>query len=398
MSEYDATSTTGASVGVVTKRFVTLGEPPHALRLQCGREFGPFTLAYETYGELAPGGDNAVLVCHALTGDSHAAGLYAADDAKPGWWDIMIGPGKPIDTTKYFVICSNVIGGCMGSSGPASPRPGSDEFWGMDFPVVTIGDMVCAQKLLLDHLGVTRLLSVVGGSVGGMQVLEWSVRFPEMVASAVPLATTTEHSALAIAFNEVARQAIMADPDWQNGAYYGGAFPDYGLAVARMIGHVTYLSDAAMRRKFGRNLQDRCELSYSFAPEVPEFQVESYLRHQGKKFVERFDANSFLYLTKAADYFSLGRGWGEGSLVTAFSRAKCRYLVASFTSDWLYPTYQSKAMVQAMKKNGLEVSFCEVAADLGHDAFLLPSPRLNEFLTGFLASTLARVRGGTGAL
>jgi len=395
MSEYDVTSLVGGSVGRVEKRFATLAEPPHPLRLECGREIGPVTLAYETWGELSPEGDNCVLVCHALTGDSHAAGYYTSEDQKPGWWDIMIGPGKPIDTDRYFVVCSNVLGSCMGSTGPASIKPGTDEFWGMDFPIVTIGDMVEAQRLLLDHLGVKRLLSVVGGSVGGMQVLEWSVRYPERVASAIPLATTCEHSALAIAFNEVARQAIMADPAWNEGAYHGGPFPDYGLAVARMVGHVTYLSDEAMRRKFGRNLQDRCSLTYRFEP---EFQVESYLRHQGRKFTERFDANTFLYLTKAADYFSLAQAWGGGSLTRAFSRATCRYLVASFTSDWLYPTYQSRAMVQAMKKNGLQVSFCEITADLGHDAFLLPSARLNSLITGFLTDTLARVREGGDAL
>lgn len=389
MSEYEVEAMVGGSAGRVEKRFVTLGER-EPLRLECGRELGPFTLAYETWGELAPARDNCVLICHALTGDSHAAGYYAQDDKKPGWWDIMIGPGKPIDTDRYFVVCSNVLGGCMGSSGPSSVNPATGAPWAMDFPVVTMGDMVQAQRLLLEHLGVTRLLAVAGGSVGGMQVLEWSVRYPDMVASAIPLATTCEHSALAIAFNEVSRQAIMADPAWNGGSYYGATPPEYGLAVARMIGHVTYLSDEAMRRKFGRNLQDRCGLTYRFEP---EFQVESYLRHQGRKFVERFDANSFLYLTKAADYFSLQATWGDGSLVKAFARAACRYLVVSFTSDWLYPTYQSKAMVQAMKKNGLDVSFCEITADLGHDAFLLPSARLNSLVSNFLAVTQARERG-----
>ncbi len=389
MSEYEVESLSGGSAGRVEKRFVTLGDP-EPLGLECGRSLGPFTLAYETWGDLSPARDNCVLICHALTGDSHAAGYYSEEDRKPGWWDIMIGPGKPIDTTKYFVVCSNVIGGCMGSTGPSSLNPATGAPWAMDFPVVTMGDMVKAQKLLLDHLGVSRLLAVVGGSVGGMQVLEWAVRYPGMVAAAIPLATTCEHSALAIAFNEVARQAIMADPAWNGGNYYGAALPEYGLAVARMVGHVTYLSDEAMRKKFGRSLQDRCGLSYRFEP---EFQVESYLRHQGRKFVERFDANAFLYMTKAADYFSLQQAWGDGSLVNAFARAACRFLVVSFTSDWLYPTYQSKAMVQAMKKNGLDVSFCEITADLGHDAFLLPSARLNSLVGNFLAVTQARERG-----
>ncbi|MFW6237172.1 MAG: homoserine O-acetyltransferase MetX, partial [Desulfosudaceae bacterium] len=257
---------------------------------------------------------------------------------------------------------------------------------GLDFPVVTIGDMVKAQRVLLDHLGIRRLLSVIGGSVGGMQALEWAMRYPEMVESVIPLATTTRHSALAIAFNEVARQAIMADPAWNRGDYYGGRKPDLGLAVARMIGHITYLSDEAMRQKFGRRLQDRSDLSFEFDA---DFQVESYLRHQGARFVERFDANSFLYVTKAADYFDLEKQYGDGSAVQAFARARARFLVVSFTSDWLYPTYQSRAMVTALKKNGLNVSFCEIEADAGHDAFLLPNDRLSALMRGFLNSVAA---------
>ena len=283
----------------------------------------------------------------------------------------MIGPGKPIDTDTYFVICSNVLGGCMGSTGPASTNPATGGPWGTAFPVVTIGDMVQAQAALASHLGVERLLSVVGGSMGGMQVLEWAVRYPDRVASAITLATTTKHSALAIAFNEVARQAIMADPKWLGGGYSDHEPPGTGLAVARMIGHITYLSDEAMRKKFDRRLQDRCDLGFEFGV---DFQVESYLRHQGRKFVDRFDANSFLYMTKAADYFNLELTHGQGSAVQAFSRATARFLVASFTSDWLYPTYQSRDMVKALKKNQLDVSFCEIEADCGHDAFLLPNP------------------------
>jgi homoserine O-acetyltransferase len=369
------------SVGLVKKELFTFAGPPDELRLESGSRLGPVTIAYETYGTLSPARDNAVLILHALSGDSHAAGYYRGSDAKPGWWEIMVGPGKGIDTDRYFVICSNILGSCMGSTGPASLNPATGNAYALDFPVVTIADMVKAQKALVDHLGIDSLLAVIGGSIGGMQVLEWSVRYPEMVRAAVPLATTTLHSALAIAFNEVARQAIMADPNWQGGSYYGGPKPNLGLAVARMISHVTYLSDGAMHRKFGRRLQDKKDFSFNFGG---DFQVESYLRYQGSKFVERFDANSFLYITKAADYFDLKSTHGGGSLIEAFSRTRSKFLVVSYTSDWLYPTYQSKAMVQALKKNGLDVSFCEIKAECGHDAFLLPSPRLTSLLRGFL--------------
>jgi homoserine O-acetyltransferase len=381
MSEYVEHDRDEVSVGLVEKQFFTFAEPPHEMVLESRARLGPVRIAYETYGTLSPGKDNVILILHALSGDSHAAGYYTGDDPKPGWWDIMVGPGKGIDTRKYFVVCSNILGGCMGSTGPCSLNPKTNHPYGLDFPVVTIGDMVRAQKALLDHLGVERILSVVGGSIGGMQVLEWCVRYPERVVSAIPLATTTRHSALAIAFNEVARQAIMADPNWNNGDYYDGPTPDLGLAVARMIGHITYLSDEVLRQKFGRRLQDKQDFSFNFDA---DFQVESYLRYQGAKFVERFDANSFLYITKAADYFDLENHYGSGSTVRAFSGARAKFLVISFTSDWLYPTYQSKAMVQAMKKRGLDVSFCEIQANCGHDAFLLPNERLTTLVKGFL--------------
>ncbi len=379
------------TVGVVAKKTVTLAVPPAEMVLENGARLGPMTLAYETYGTLDPERRNAVLVLHALSGDAHAAGRHDRRDPKPGWWDIMIGPGKGIDTDQFFVVCSNVLGGCMGSTGPGSVNPATGKAYGHDFPMVTIGDMVRAQKALMDQLGIEKILAVVGGSIGGMQVLEWCVRYPEMVFAAVPLATTCRHSALAIAFNEVARQAIMADPNWNHGDYYEGPRPDLGLAVARMIGHITYLSDEALRRKFGRRLQDKNDFSFNFDV---DFQVESYLRHQGTKFVERFDANSFLYITKAADYFDLERQHGGGSLVRAFSGAAARFLVISFTSDWLYPTYQSRAIVQALKKNGREVSFCEIEAECGHDAFLLPNARLASLIRGFLerAATDSRHR------
>jgi len=388
MSEYIEHDKDGISVGIVEKKFFKTADPPGLMLLENGAELGPLTIAYETYGELNDEKNNAVLICHALSGDSHVAGYYDSADAKPGWWDIMVGPGKGIDTDKYFVICSNILGSCMGTTGPGSINPATSKPYGPEFPFVTIGDMVRAQKALMDYLGIRKILSVVGGSIGGMQVLEWCVRYPQMVVSAIPLASTTRHSALAIAFNEVARQAIMADPDWNNGNYYAGQKPNHGLAVARMIGHITYLSDESMRHKFGRRLQNKSDLSFHFDA---DFEVESYLRHQGTKFVDRFDANSFLYITKAADYYDLEKQYGDGSGVKAFSRTGAKFLVVSFTSDWLYPTYQSRAMVKAMKKSNLDVSFCEIEAEWGHDAFLLPSPRLNSMIRGFLESASSQI-------
>lgn len=364
------------SVGIVEKKSLLLPVP---LDLEGGDRLIEITLSYETYGKLNPTKSNAILICHALSGDAHAAGFHHGSE-KAGWWEIMVGPGKAIDTDRYFVICSNILGSCMGSTGPSSINPKTGKAYGLAFPVVTIGDMVNAQKALIDHLGITKLLSVIGGSIGGMQTLEWSIRYPDMVFSAIPLATTQRHSALAIAFNEVARQAIMADPNWNNGDYYDTHKPDLGLAVARMIGHITYLSDTAMRNKFGRRLQDKDAFSFNFDA---DFQVESYLRHQGNKFVNRFDANSFLYITKAADYFDLTTQKTEDHQ-SPLAKAKARYLVISFTSDWLYPTRKSKAMVKAMKKHNIDVSFCEIEAEWGHDAFLLPNPRLGDMLSGFL--------------
>jgi homoserine O-acetyltransferase len=381
MSEYIQHDKDRISVGLVERKFFTFAEPPAEMLLESGARLGPVTLAYETYGTLAADRRNAVLVLHALSGDSHAAGYYQPEDEKPGWWDCMVGPGKGIDTDKFFVVCSNIIGSCMGSTGPSSINRGTGRPFGLDFPVVTIGDMVDAQKALVDHLGIEKLFCVIGGSIGGMQVLEWCVRYPDMVISAIPLATTIKHSALAIAFNEVARQSIMADPNWNHGNYYGGAKPALGLAVARMIGHITYLSDESMRLKFGRRLQDKSDFSFNFDA---DFQVESYLRYQGRKFVDRFDANSFLYITKAADYYDLEKQHGGGSAVRALSKTRARFLVISFTSDWLYPTYQAREIVKALKKNGRDVSFCEIEAEWGHDAFLIPSDRFKSLIRGFL--------------
>ncbi len=363
------------SVGIVETKSFTL---PDALTLENGETFGPITLAYETYGSLNTNKSNAILICHALSGDAHVAGYHIGSD-KPGWWEIMVGPGKSLDTDKYFIICTNILGSCVGTTGPSSMDPASKTPYGLRFPVVTIGDMVKAQKVLVDSFEIKKLMTVIGGSIGGMQVLEWSIRYPEMVHSAIPLATAQRHSALAIAFNEVARQSIMADPNWSEGNYYSGNKPNLGLAVARMIGHITYLSDEGMRNKFGRRLQNKGDFSFNFEA---DFQVESYLRHQGTKFVERFDANSFLYITKAADYFDLTRLLNDGD--AAFSKSKAKYLVVSFTSDWLYPTRKSRAMVKAMKKHNIDVSFCEIEAQWGHDAFLLPNQRLDELLGGFI--------------
>ena len=377
------------SVGLVETQTLVFAQPPDDLELDCGRRLGPITLAYETYGQLSPERDNAVLVLHALSGDAHAAGYHAPDDRKPGWWDLFIGPGKAFDTRKYFVICSNVIGGCQGSTGPSSVNPATGRPYGLDFPVVTMSDMVRAQRRLMDHLGIERLLSATGGSMGGFQVLEWAVRYPERLASAIPIATSARLGAQAIAFDEVGRQAIMADPNWRGGEYYGHEAPTAGLAIARMIGHITYLSDAEMHAKFGRRLQDRDGFQYDFRT---EFQVESYLKYQGDAFVRRFDANSYLYISKAMDYFDLANG--HGSLVRALEGVRAEFLVFSISSDWLFPTYQSKEIVRALKANGAATTFLELDSPSGHDAFLLPNETMAATISGFLENVQRRVRDG----
>jgi homoserine O-acetyltransferase len=371
------------SVGIVAKEHFTFAEPPNKLVLESGATISPVTIAYETYGRLNDTKDNVILIAHAFSGDSHAAGHYQNDgpEDKPGWWDFVIGPGKGIDTEKYFVICPNILGSCMGSTGPGSINPETGEPYGLDFPMVTIGDMVTTQKALLDHLGITSLRAVIGGSVGGMQVLQWCVSYPEMVQGAISIASTMRHSALAIAFNEIARQSIMADVNWNHGRYYHGQRPNTGLAVARMVGHVTYLSDEAMRRKFGRRLQDKETFSFGFDG---DFQVESYLRHQGTKFVSRFDANSVLYITKASDYFDVVEQMRDIGLSKRNNNGKIKFLVVSYSSDWLYPTYQAKELIQTLKRSGQDVSFCEIEADCGHDAFLIPDDRLTTLLKGFI--------------
>jgi len=374
------------SVGWVETQSWTFDAPP--LELDCGRSLSPVTQAYELYGELSPERDNAILIFHALTGDAHVAGYHSPEDAKPGWWDIMVGPGKAFDTAKYAIICANVIGGCKGSTGPADVDPQTGRPYALHFPMVTIGDMVRAQKQLVDHLGVHKLLAVTGGSMGGMLALDWAVRYPDAVASVLAIATSARLSAQGIAFNEVGRQAIMADVNWCGGNYYGQEVPRAGLAVARMIGHITYLSEEQMHAKFGRRLQEREEFGYDFET---EFQVESYLRYQGNRFVERFDANSYLYITKALDYFDLANG--HRSLVEALERVQAHFLVVSFSSDWLYPTAASKELVRALQANAVPTTFFEIPNAYGHDAFLLPNAQLAETVSSFLANVQQRVRG-----
>lgn len=358
------------------------------LTLESGSTLGGLRIAYQTYGTLNEARSNAVLVCHALTGDQHVANVSPVT-GKSGWWTTMVGPGKPIDTDRFFVICSNVLGGCMGTTGPASTNPETGGPYGLDLPLVTIRDMVDAQAALIDHLGIETLFCVAGGSMGGMQVLQWASRHPDRVFSALPIATAAKHSAQNIAFHEVGRQAITADPDWRGGRYLTeGATPRKGLAVARMAAHITYLSEPALQTKFGRNLQDRAERTFGFDA---DFQIESYLRHQGASFVERFDANSYLYVTRAMDYFDLAADRG-GSLAAAFQGTRTRFCVVSFTSDWLFPTEGSRQVVHALNAAAANVSFVEIATDKGHDAFLLDVPELIATTGGFLDAA-AKVRG-----
>ncbi|WP_420608170.1 homoserine O-acetyltransferase MetX [Novosphingopyxis sp.] len=354
--------------------------------LDSGRGFAPVEIAYETYGALNADAGNGVLVCHALTGDQYCASEHPLT-GKPGWWARMVGPGKPIDTDRYCVICANVLGSCMGSSGPASVDPATDAAYGMDFPVITIADMVRAQELLVGHLGIERLHAVVGGSMGGMQALVWASLFPARVARAVVIASAARHSAQNIAFHEVGRQAIMADPKWRGGAYYAENDPPAaGLSVARMAAHITYLSEAGLTDKFGRRLQDRPGKpgAKSFGFDA-DFQVESYLRHQGLSFTGRFDANSYLYITRAMDYFDLADAH-DGRLARAFASTKSRFCVVSFDSDWLYPTAESRRIVHALNGARADVSFVELASPFGHDAFLLDNPELDRVVSGFLGA------------
>ena len=365
------------SVGIVETKYFTIEKN---ILLESGEEFGPITVAYETYGRLNGKKDNAILVLHALTGDAHAAGYHSETDMKPGWWNDMIGPGKAFDTDKYFIISSNMLGGCKGTTGPSSINPQTGKAYGTDFPVITIEDTVKVQKELVEHLGVKKLLSVAGGSMGGMQALMWSITYPEMVESTILIATTSKLSAQGIAFNAVGRNAILSDPDWQNGNYYDKENkPDRGLSIARMVGHITYLCEEAMHKKFGRKLQNKTKPDFTMDI---DFQVESYLQHQGQVFVDRFDANSYLYITKAVDYFDLGGKYG--SLDEAFKHTNAKFLIMSFTSDWLFPTSQSKEMVNALLRTNKDVSFCEIESPCGHDAFLLEFETQTNIIKSFL--------------
>ena len=379
----------GASVDEVLR----FDEP---LPLDSGRELAGFDIAYRTYGRLNAERTNAVLVAHALTGDQHAVGKHPVT-GKDGWWESLIGPGRPVDTDRFFVIVSNVLGGCLGSTGPASENPETGKPYALDFPVVTVRDMVRAQVRLVDALGIDRLFAVVGGSMGGMQVLEWAASYPTRVACAVPIATAAKHTPQNIAFHEVGRQAVMADPEWRGGDYLSeGTNPSGGLAVARMAAHVTYLSEGALTRKFGRRLQKREQKTFGFEA---DFQIESYLRHQGMSFVDRFDANSYLYLTRAMDYFDLAADGPDGTVAGAFRGTETRFCVISFTSDWLFPTEESRLVVHALNAAGAPVSFVEVESDKGHDAFLLDEPVMFDAIRGFLDAaarelSVARPEGG----
>ncbi len=350
------------------------------LKLDCGVELADFTVAYQTYGRLNAERSNTILICHALTGDQYVAEAHPVT-GKEGWWDQIVGPGKVLDSDRYFIVCVNILGGCMGTVGPKEINPATGKPWGLGFPVITIADMVRAQAMLMDHLGIEQLFAVTGGSMGGMQVLEWAALYPDRVFAAIPIATAAHHTAQNIAFHEVGRQAIMADPDWCGGDYLSkGVGPNRGLAVARMAGHITYLSEAALQAKFGRRLQNRDAVTWGFDA---DFQVESYLRHQGITFVDRFDANSYLFITRAMDYFDLAERYG-GVLANAFRGTRTRFCVISFTGDWLYPTSENRKIVHALNAVAANVSFAEIQSDKGHDAFLLDEPEFRRVLRGFL--------------
>lgn len=368
------------SVGLVTTHTLTFAQPPDALHLTSGKTLSPVTIAYETYGALNTDRSNAILIAHAFSGDAHAAGIHKKTDTHPGWWEAMIGPGKAFDTDKYFIICSNVLGGCAGSTGPASVNPETGKPYGLEFPIVTIADMVMCQRRLVDHLGIDKLLCVAGGSMGGMQALQWVAAYPDRIRAVIPIATTLKHSPQQIALDEVGRQAVMADAEWKRGDYYGKGQPRKGLALARMIGHITYMSDKSMEDKFSRNLKDK-DLSFSF---IEDFEVEGYLRYRGDSFVKRFDANSYLYITKAMDYFDLS---GD-RLFPHGGKVDIRFLVIAFESDWLYPAYQSREIVHLLKTRGVEATYCEIRSTYGHDAFLLEIEEESHLIRHFLDKTV----------
>ena len=372
---------------LVERQYATLFEPPHPLVLESGEELGPIQVVYQTYGTLSPRKDNAIFICHALTGDAHVAGRRDLNERKPGWWDGFVGPGKGIDTDRYFVVCANVLGGCQGTTGPSSMNPATGVPFGPDFPFITIADIVKVHHELLRHLGISKVLAIVGGSLGGMQVLEWVVRYPQQVAAALVLASGAKLNAQGIAFNAVGRRAIFMDPLFRDGRYYNETVkPRFGLALARMVAHITYLSEQSIEMKFGRRLQESDNFAYDLRKET-EFQIESYLHYQGKRFVERFDANSYIALTRAMDYFNLAEK--HGNLSAALSRTAARFLVVSYTTDWLFPTPQSRELVRALSAAQRHVTFTELDSPFGHDAFLIDSelPKLASLVGPFLART-----------
>lgn len=373
---------------IITPQDFIFGEKEEdKLSLDCGKKIGPVNIRYETYGELNPDKSNAILIVHALSGDAHVAAFHSESDEKSGWWDDMVGSGKPFDTEKYFIVCSNIIGGCSGSTGPRSINPETGKRYNMDFPVITIADMVRAQRRLMEHLGIKKWLSIAGGSMGGMQVLQWSVDYPEAVNSAIAIATTSRLSPQSIAFNWVGRESIMSDANWNNGNYEEKV-PEKGLATARMLGHITYLSDESMYRKFGRRLREKEQYSFDFSH---DFEVESYLIYKGRSFVERFDANSYLYISRAMDYFDLSSNF-KGSLSAALSVVSSPFLVISFSSDWLFPPYQSKEIVRSLRNNSVDVTYCDIQSIYGHDAFLLETDVLGRLISDFLRCRFKEVR------
>lgn len=375
------------SIGIVEAKSFTFTAPPNEMTLECGAKLGPITLAYETYGTLNAAKSNAIVVSHTLSMDAHAAG-YHKDETRPGWWEEMIGPGKAFDTNKYFMICANVLGGCKGSTGPSSVNPKTGKPYGSSFPIVTIGDMVDTQRKLIQHLGIKKILCLAGGSMGGLQALDWVVSYPDDVASVISIAANMRQTAQQIALHEVMRQAIMTDPDWNGGDYYGKKIPARGLALARMMGHITYMSDQSMEEKFGRKLFEKNKFDYNL---LTEFEVENYLKYRGESFVKRFDANSYLYISKALDYFDLSQGQDA---TRVFKNVKANFLVIAFTSDWLYPLYQSKDMVKALKACDIDVSYCEVDSSYGHDAFLVEVDGQSHLIEHYLSRIQREVDHG----
>jgi len=378
MTKNDNKENENNSIGIVETKYHTFAGPGSGLKLESGDALSPFTLSYETYGTLNRKKSNAILILHALSGDAHAAGIHSVQDSE-GWWDGMIGPGKAFDTNRYYVICSNVIGGCKGSTGPSSINPETGKPYALDFPFITVADMVHAQRHLIDFLGIDKLLCVAGGSMGGMQVLQWVSSYPERVRSAIPIATALKHSPQQIAFNEVIRQSIMADPAWREGNYYDYGQPEKGLGVARMIGHITFMSDQSMEEKFSRRLK-KDRFSFGFDP---DFEVEGYLHYRGANFVKRFDANSYLYITKAIDYFDLS----GGRMIPAGKSIDTRFLIISFKSDWLYPSYQSQDIVRLLKRRHVDATYCDLSSMYGHDAFLVEMEDQSTLIKHFLDKT-----------